>query len=170
MKLLDTFLSALIVAFLFAACAIAVFLFTMPAIAADAGAVAVPYGDWVAALLAYSRDGIIALVVAGLGYASRNLPASIGSMIETFRVEQLLKRAVDYGIAAAAGAAKGQTLSIPVANEVIRRAMQYASDNAPTLAARLGGTLQPKVIARLSGHPDIILPASASSANLEWPE
>lgn len=170
MKIFDKFLSALVVAFLFAACAIIVFLFSLPAGAAETGAVTVPYGDWVASLLAYSRDAIIALVVAGLGYASRNLPGAVGSMIETFRVEQLLKRAVDYGIAAAAGAAKGQTISIPVANEVIRQAMQYASDNAPTLAARLGGTLQPKVIARLSGHPDIVLPASASSANLEGNE
>lgn len=167
---LDTFLNALLVAFLFAACAIAVFLFSLPSFAAETGTVTVPYGDWLAALLAYSRDAIIAFVVAGLGYASRNLPGAIGAMIETFRVEQLLKRAVDYGIAAAAGAAKGQTLTIPVANEVIRQAVQYATDNAPSLASRLGETLQPKVIARLSGHPDVILPANASKSNLEWPE
>jgi hypothetical protein len=166
MRFFDSFRRTLALSIGFASLAIAAFLCVGPGFAADQPAVAVPYGDWLSDGLAYFRDGIIALVVAGLGFAARSLPASAASLIETMRVEQLLTRAVDYGIAAARGAAKGQTLSIPIANEVIRKAIQYSVDNAPGLAAKYGPTLQDKIIARLSAHPAVTLDPAASADNL----
>lgn len=166
MKHIDQFLSYILVAFLFLACAMMVFLFTLPAMAADAAAVTIPVGDWIAASLGYARDIIIAAVIAGLGYVSRQLPAAAAAWIETMRIEQLLRRSIDYGIAMAEDAVKGREMTIPVANDVLRRAAEYAIDNAPSLAAKLGATLEAKLVARLSAHPDVKLPATASAKTL----
>lgn len=110
--------------------------------AAD-GTVTVPLGDWVV----QATSSIASLAVAGLMWvASRWLP----TWIRTQLTEQLLGRAVDYGLAVVAGAAKGKVLEIPIANAVLREAAAYAVQHAPATAKWIGDTLEPKLIARLS--------------------
>lgn len=142
--------------------AIAVVANPIAALAQD-GAVTVPWGDWLGGLLSYLRDAVIAAVVALVAFAARSLPKQIGDIILAARVEQLLTRAADYGIAAVAGAVKGKTLDVNVTNEVLERAAEYAIANAPALADKLGETLRPKLLARLAPvvGPDV----SAAAVN-----
>jgi hypothetical protein len=49
------------------------------------------------------------------------------------RVNQVLQKAVLSAVAQTSGAVKGQVLSVPIASEVLRKAIQYAVDQAPEL-------------------------------------
>jgi hypothetical protein len=140
--------------------AAAAMLIAVPALAAD---VTVPWGDWLAGALVSVRDAVIALVVALIGVLAKQLSPAIRDVLHTAKVEQLLSRAADYGIVAVAGAVKGKTMDVKIANEVIAEAMNYAVANAPELAARLGNNLRPKIVARLAPY----LPAEADAKALK---
>lgn len=159
MKVIYTFASALALFIIAGALALA-----SPAFAQD-GAVSVPWGDWVAASLVYVRDLVIAGVVALIGLLAKNLSPGIRDMILAARVEQLLTRAADYGIAAVGGAVKGKTLDIATTNAVLEQAAEYAIANAPSLAAKLGDTLRPKLLARLA--PIVAPEVSAAAVSAE---
>ncbi len=111
------------------------------------GTVTIPWGDWIA-------DGVQTLASLCLAALSWVLARWAPQWVRMQLTEQLLSRAVDYGIAVVAGAARGKVLEIPVANEVIREAAAYAVANAPATAKWLGSTLEPKLLARLgaAGH------------------
>ena len=78
--------------------------------------------------------------------------------------EQLLNRALDYGLAAVAGAAKGKTLDIPIANKVLLEAAQYALDHGAPWLLKYIGDLGPKLVARMSAAE--VLGPQASAENL----
>ena len=122
------------------------------AVAGD-GQVTIPWGDW----LASSADTLVTLAASVLALALARLPASIVSMLRTWQVDQLLERAIGYGINAVAGAAKGQTLSVPIANKVAEQALEYAIENgSAALIKWMGGaeTIKKKVVARLDIAPE----------------
>lgn len=122
------------------------------AFAQDPTAVALPYGDIVVSLLG-SVDQLIVIAVGSVAtWVIAKLPAALAAPVRMILTEQLLKRAVEYGIAATQGAAKGRTLSVNVANDTLAQAAQYAIDNgAPWLISWLGGEngVFRKLIARL---------------------
>jgi hypothetical protein len=126
--------------------AIVVVALAPPVLAGD-GTVTIPWGDWIA-------DGAQTLASLCLAALSWVLARWAPQWVRMQLTEQLLSRAVDYGIAVVAGAARGKVLDIPVANEVIREAAAYAVANAPATAKWLGATLEPKLLARLgaAGH------------------
>lgn len=131
----------------------------VPAFAGDAaGAVVIPLGDLVAAFASAVGPAALALLA---WIVNRWVPAIIRPLL----TEQLLTRALDYALAATEGAAKGKVLTVPVANEVLRQAGQYAVDHgAPWLLKWIGDTVEPKLIARLSAAG--ALPEEAHLANL----
>lgn len=108
----------------------------------------IPIGDWI------GQGASILLTLAGavLAFALAKLPASIVAMIKTAQVDQLLLKAIDYGINAVAGAEKGKTLDIDVGNAVLEKALQYVIDHAPAwLIQWMGGDamVREKLVARL---------------------
>ena len=121
-------------------------------IAAD-GQVSIPWGDYLAA----SASTLVTLAASALAAALAMLPASINSMIKTWRVEQLLQNAIAYGINTVAGAAKGQTMSVPVANKVLEQALEYAIENgSASIIKWMGGegAIERKIVARLDLEKD----------------
>lgn len=136
--------------------------FATPAAAADA--IVIPWGDWTAGALAYLREIIVASVLAAFGYVLRGLPTHVRGVVEALRVEQLLDRGLDFGLAAVEGAVKGKTLEIKTANAVLNAVASYAASNAPALAGKLGETLKPKILARMSAQG--LIPAEASAEAL----
>lgn len=129
--------------------------FAAPALAqqvAGDGQVVVPWGDWLAA----SASTLVTLAASVLAFALARLPASMLAMVKTWQVDQLLERSIGYGINMVAGAAKGQALTVPVANKVIEAAVEYAVTNgSAALIAWMGGkdVIEQKVIARLDLVP-----------------
>lgn len=126
---------------------------TAGAIAQEAATtVAVPIGDWIG-----QASGIIATILGALVvWLFRQLPAGIVQILRTMQVEQLLDKAINYGINAVAGASKDKVLTVNVGNAVVAQAAQYAIDHAPGwLIGWLGGetAIRQMVIARLNLEP-----------------
>lgn len=121
--------------------------FVNPALAADA--VSIPYGDWIAAL----ANTLIMVLTAAVAWAFRQLPANIVAILVTIRAEQVVSKAIEYGINAVAGAVKGKSLDVPIANQVIREALDYVVKQAPGwLVSWVGGEdgLRRMIVARLA--------------------
>lgn len=128
----------------------------MPAMAqqvAGDGQVVVPWGD----VLASSASVLVTLAGSVLALALARLPASILAIIKTWQVDQLLERSIGYGINMVADAAKGQAMTVPVANKVIETALEYAIANgSAALIKWMGGkdVIEQKIIARLNLVPE----------------
>jgi hypothetical protein len=125
----------------------------IPAVAYAAdGSITIPYGqlfsDW---------QPVFAAVLAGLvAWGFRQLPGNVAAILGNGRVELLLNNAINYGLNAVAGAAKGKTLDVNVGNKVLAEALQYAIDNAPKwLLTWAGGPegLAKKIWGRLDLDP-----------------
>lgn len=114
--------------------------------------VTIPWGEWVQGLLPIA--GTILLTV--LSWAIAMLPGPLRAIILMTRAEQLLRRAVDYAINATDQAVAGRELEVPVANVVLRRALEYAIEQGGSLARQLGDdrALAKKIIARLPLPPE----------------
>jgi hypothetical protein len=128
------------------------------------GEVEVPYGDFLADLLTQ----LLGLAGIAAAWLLRRVPANIVATLDQFagamgqgRVNELLEKAVTYGINTTAGAARGRTLTVKVGNEVAERAFEYALRHAPKLVSWLGGiqALREMIIARLDLEPDAELPS-----------
>ncbi len=115
--------------------------------------VVIPWGAWLSDLASTIGTVIFAVVVWGL----RKLPQNIVSILKTIQAEQLLEKAINYGFNATAEAAKGRTLSIPVANAIIAQAVSYAIESgAPAIIRWLDGPegISKRIIARLQVEPE----------------
>lgn len=137
-----------------------VLLSPLPALAADTvtdtTSVTVPWGAWLSQLAPSILDVTLAAVSAIIAWGLRRLPSSISTVlvpiVRSAQVEQLLSRAVTYGINAVAGAAHDKTLSIDVGNQVVAEALRYALDHGPAWLEAFAGSsdyLAQKIIARL---------------------
>lgn len=128
------------------------------ALAADPGTVvSLPWGDWLAAAVSWGGDAIVAVILALLARLLAILPATVGSLVKTLQVEQLLARAVDFGINAVAGAAKGRVLTADLGSQVLAEAANYAVQHGPKgIVDWMGGpaALREMILARLSLAPE----------------
>jgi hypothetical protein len=131
--------------------AVALLVLAPAAFAAD-NTVTVPWGDWLASVLDWSSTILAAIAL----WLLRRLPRSIYDALQTLRVEQLLSRAVGYGLSAVEGAVAGKTLDLHVTSQVLQAAADYAVSNAPALVAWIGpDTLKAKILARLEVAPEV---------------
>lgn len=121
--------------------------------------VLIPYGaliDQLAVPIFAALTGIVAFLI-------RKLPAAAKSWIDTLRVEQLLDRAIAYGINSVAGAARGKTLAVNVHLPVLAYVLRYALDRMPAALLKwIGGptSLAEMIWSRLdvdpsAGRPDL---------------
>jgi hypothetical protein len=128
------------------------------------GEVVVPWGDWLAELIAAAYAIILAVVL----WLVRKAPKSVIDMVDSISramgqggMNELLEKAITYGINVTAGAVRGKTMTIKTGNEVLERATEYALRHAPGLVKKYGGleTLREKIIARLDLDADAEVPA-----------
>lgn len=119
--------------------------------------VTIPWGDWIAATLIGARD-LATVLLAGV--VARVAPA----WAQQYTTNEVLGRAIDYGIAMASGVVKGKTATITQTNEALFYAEKYVVENAPALAKKLADTLKPKLLARASDAG--IIPPEAGAATL----
>jgi hypothetical protein len=126
--------------------------------AAAAGSIRVPIGEWLAAAASLAAP-VIALAYAWL---LRQLPEQIVGILRTIRVEQILDKAITYGMNAVRGAAQGKTLDINLGSEVLAEAVQYVIDRAPAWVIEWTGGregIAKMIAARLPMEPNAALPA-----------
>lgn len=114
--------------------------------------VVVPWGDTLAEILTQSRDGLTVLLLGALTAAVAKFPGWVQGIIATAKVNQLLEKAIDFGINTTIGAVKGETLTVDVGNKVVKQAVDYVMKHAPDrLIGWMGGEdmIKEKVIARV---------------------
>jgi len=135
-----------------------IWLIPLPALAQDGGtAVTIPWGDWLVVVLANSGEIVLSIVGLAVSWLLLRLPGPIADFIKTLRVEQFLERAIEYGISATKGAAKGRSLSVDVGSGVIAEALRYVIDKAPgALITWMGGpdAIREMILARLDLDTD----------------
>lgn len=119
-----------------------------PAMALDAvekgdKLVIVPWGDWLVAIAQTAVQVmlpiLLPIIAAYIIQAIRKVHPWAAMLLTQKRVEMMLQAGADYGVNAVKGAAKGQKLSFPVANRVIRVGTQYLIDTAPRAAIEAAG-------------------------------
>lgn len=117
--------------------------------------VTIPYGDWLG-----STSGVVAtlLGIAGatlLGALVKFLPAPLQAILNEKNinaVDQLLYRAISFGVAKAAESLKGKEIDFDVRNEALAHAAQYAIDHGPDkLITWAGGPkgIEDKIFSRM---------------------
>lgn len=114
-----------------------------------ANTVTVPYGDWAASVVQF-LGGIASFVITGFILTKAG---PLGGLIKMMKIDQLLEKAVQYGINKVSGAVAGKALTIEIGNEVLREAVDYAVKSAPaSLIEWAGGVemIREKIIARLN--------------------
>lgn len=122
---------------------------------ANENSVTIPYGRWLDILLVNLADpsSVAWTVVAGIiAWLLAMLPGPAQVLFRTFRVEQLLNRAVLAGINATRGAVQDKALTVDVGSEVVAKAANYAIDHGSKhLIEWMGGVegVQEKVLARV---------------------
>lgn len=82
----------------------------------------IPYGEILTSLSGYLAIALMGAVAWGL----RKLPAEWSAIAKTAQVEQLLERAIIYGINSVPGAARGKTVEMNVGSRVLKEALAYA--------------------------------------------
>lgn len=127
-------------------------------VAPPGSVVVIPEGDWAAQVSPIIHDALLALVTGLVAWALRSLPAGIRVFVTDgiiSQVDDLLDKAVDWGIAAVAGATKDKVWTITVGNAVVAKAVQYVIDHGPAwLITWMGGqaAITQKVIARVQTY------------------
>lgn len=125
--------------------------------------VVVPYGDWLTTI----ADYLVPILTGIILWAFRFLPTQIYAFAMTLRVEQLLSKAVAYGINSVAGANKDQKLNIQISNAVLREAIAYALLHGGPLVKKFMGSptdVAEKIWARLELAPEVEKPNLAKVA------
>lgn len=111
--------------------------------------IVIPWGNWLGDVAMFIGASAAAFVT----FALRALPAQWAAMAKTARVDQLLERAIQYGANTVQGATKDKEMPVPIANDVLEMALEYALANGPkALLGWVGGEegLRQKIIARLN--------------------
>ncbi len=131
---------------------LALALFAIP-FAAHAATVSIPVGDWTVGALGF----VSTFVGAGIIWLLSKIGTPWAQKLRTDAAEQLLGRAVSYGINATAGAVAGKAVTVEVGNTVVATALNYAIEYGPArLIGWLGGEagIRDKILARLTVPED----------------
>lgn len=144
--------------------------FATPAFAADT--LTIPWGDWLASVLGTIAAATATVASLIITWALRLLPATLRSYVDEQRrkqAEQLLQRALDYGVNEAKGYITGKTLDIKVGSEVLAGALQYAVDHGPGwLIGWMGGAakIRDKLLSRMTLDDGITASEVAANVNI----
>ena len=99
--------------------------------ATDTAVVTIPYGSWLTSAAAGIQEIVLSVIMAVIAFACRRLPAAVGAVIKGLLTQQLVERAIAFGVSTVAGATAGKTLSVPVGNAVLANALNYVVSHAP---------------------------------------
>lgn len=114
--------------------------------------VIVPYGNWLDAVLSNALEIAVTAVLGIVAVVSRKAPAWLAQIIKTLLTEQMLTRAIGFGINATRGAVKGRTLNFDVGSAVLAQTLAYVIDKSPAwLIKFVGGVdnLKDMILSRL---------------------
>jgi hypothetical protein len=82
--------------------------------ATDTAVVTVPLGTWIASYAQAAVEIVTAVVMAAITWGLRRLPASIGAVLKGLITQQIVEKAISFGVNTVAGAAKDKTRCSPM--------------------------------------------------------
>lgn len=132
----------------------------VPAPAPDVG---VPYSDLLSTILDY----ITPILVGVIMWTFRFVPSRIRALLMTMQVEQLLSRAITFGINSVREATRDKTLTLDVSNKVLKEALAYALLHGGTIIRQFMGKpedIAEKIWARLPVDAEAAKPNFSSLA------
>lgn len=135
--------------------------------ATDTAVVTVPYGTWLTSGAAGIQEIVVSIVMAVIAFACRKLPAAIGTVLKSILTQQLVERAIAFGMNTVTGAAKDKVLSVPVGNAVLANALNYVLEHAPAWFVKWTGgeaAIRDHIIALLPVAPDASLANATPTA------
>ena len=135
--------------------------------ATDTAVVTVPLGTWIASYAAAAQEIVVALIMALITFACRKLPAAAGSVVKGILTQQLVERAIAFGMSTVSGAMKDKTLSVSVGNAVLANALNYVVQHAPEWFVKWAGgpnAIRDHIIALLPMEADASLASSTPTA------
>lgn len=135
--------------------------------ATDTAVVTVPYGTWLTSGAAGIQEIVVSIVMAVIAFACRKLPAVIGTVLKGILTQQLVERAISFGMNTVTGAVANKTLDVSVGNTVLANALNYAVTHAPEWFIKwVGGAsaIRDHIIALLPMEADASLQASTPTA------
>jgi hypothetical protein len=108
--------------------------------AAPVPSVVIPWGDYIVSAGTMLTAILLPVLVGLVSGAVYQVAPWARLVLTQSRIEQMTKAVTDYALNAVEGAAKGQTLTIPVGSAVIAKGVQRAVDVVPAkVLAAAGG-------------------------------
>lgn len=135
--------------------------------ATDTAVVTVPLGTWIASYASAIVEVVTSVVMLLVAYALRSLPAGIATVLKGLITQQLVERAISFGMNTVAGAAKDKVLSFDVSNAVLANALNYLVTHFPGwLVSWMGGAdaIRDHIIALMPVAADASLATSTPTA------
>lgn len=124
---------------------------------ANSTKVTIEWGAMVSAVL--SNIGYAVFVV--LMWLIRKLPSQVVAILQTIRIDQILEKAIQFGINSVQGAVQGRGVTIDTGNAVFAQALAYAMKHAGSFLESAGNDprmIAEKIWARLNVDPNTPMP------------
>lgn len=138
------------------------------AVAGSGTGIVIPYGDMLNSIAGVLQQvlgvALLAVVTLVVGMCPAWIQELVRPAILTMRKDQLFDKLAATIVGGTKGAIAGKTVTVPIANKMVRDLVQMALDRGgPTVIAFAGGhaeALAEKAVAALQGHG--VLPAAYS--------
>lgn len=116
--------------------------------------VTIPVGEWGAGLISFITTFVAPAIGVVVVWLFRNVPAAYVTAQNRSAVEQLLEKAVMFGLNTAK-ANLPENVTVPITNDVIAAAAKYAISHGPAIVEWAGGAakIEEKILARLNVTP-----------------
>lgn len=123
----------------------------LDAAVAASNAVALPWGDFVNSILENVVKPTVEIAAPIIiTWVGVKLGGTATKVLQSVHADRMITTAADQALATVEGAEKGKTLSVNIANNVIRAAAQWLVDNAPTEFARVEKQVGSLIVAKLT--------------------
>lgn len=135
--------------------------------ATDTAIVTVPYGTWLTSGAAGVQEIVVSIIMGLIAFAGRKLPKAVGAVLKGLLTQQLVERAIAFGMNTVTGAVNGRRLDVSVGNVVLANALNYAITHAPEWFVKwVGGAsaIRDHIIALLPMDAESTLQASTPTA------
>ncbi|MDP4004168.1 hypothetical protein [Methylobacterium sp. NEAU K] len=106
---------------------------------AQTGGVAIPWGDWLVALLQPVSAVLVPLAAAAVTAGVARVAPWAASLLTRERIEAAIRAGAEYGQNAVAGAARGRTVSVDLGSAVVAAGARHVLATAPAHVVRKAG-------------------------------
>ncbi len=114
-----------------------------PALSAGAaGALALPWGEWIASALAPVTAALVPIAAAAVTAGVARVAPWATSILTRERIESAIRAGADYGQNAVAGAVRGRSVSVDLGAAVVAAGTKHVVATSPARVVRKAGGVE----------------------------